>query len=535
MPNKILVANKKQSNSPLLTLVRHDARSQIIEFEVDKTFGGVNLENLTWCVNFLNAKQEFDTSICGKAKMVTDTTVIVEWLVPALACAEEGYTVFELEGLAEDDEGQHVVWQSASRTIKVLPDVDGEPVYEEQTLSEIQRFIIQVGEELPTVYAARDAALAAAQDATKTVEKVEEALSSVTTAYDRLKEFSDALDTTVGQKLADIGQAANLHMNSIISAGAQQVEAINGAATGHISEIDAAASAGLSQINNKIQNVVEDVEAQGGAEIGRIETVSAQQVKDIREAAAAELNAVIGAGTTQTGLVNAEGIAQIATIRNVASDESSELTNIAEQYVQRAETARDEAVKAKTDIEGVQSAVNAYKTVIEDYTVTVVTAKDTVLASEEAVLQAKGEVETAASAVASDKQDVEDIKSDVQSIADEAANALEDIKDQFVDAVRVDNDAVPNTYVFPSIEEFDELVQRLVAIESGGGAGLKLYHDENGYYIDDTPPSPEATVFMALNNQPYNSSGMVDFGDAIYGTNDLGTGQSKYNYTIIGE
>lgn len=161
MAVKEVVLTKAPNSTAVVGLVRGDNRTQIIRFVVDRYEGGVDLSGLTWSVFVQNADNETDYYTLETVQ-ITDTEVIVEWLVRGITTSVAGTTQFELEGIAQD--GETKVWQSGSRTITVYKDLNGQ-ISGEEDLTEVQKLILYVRHELPEVIVARDAANDAADRA----------------------------------------------------------------------------------------------------------------------------------------------------------------------------------------------------------------------------------------------------------------------------------------------------------------------------------------------------------------------------------
>ena len=164
MAHKEITLTKIPASAPVLRLVRGDNDSAILRMIVDRYDGGVDLAELTWLVNVLNADGEFDAYPLQNVA-VSETSLSVEWLIGGTATRVEGETKFELEGVRGEDA---VVWQSGFRVLMIYPDVSGFPQdAEEAELTEVAQLIEFVSGELPEVLAARDAANAAAQNPPK--------------------------------------------------------------------------------------------------------------------------------------------------------------------------------------------------------------------------------------------------------------------------------------------------------------------------------------------------------------------------------
>lgn len=161
--------SKVPISSAVLRLVRGDSRTQDIEMYVDRYAGGVDLIDLVWAVNYVNADGASDTSYLGSGDLV-DGDIVLTWTVPALATAAVGKTVFELEGIAGDE----AVWQSGSRAIKVSDDVDSNPVYDAESLSEVQKLINTVGTTVAGLTAQVEEAVESANQAVESVRETVE-------------------------------------------------------------------------------------------------------------------------------------------------------------------------------------------------------------------------------------------------------------------------------------------------------------------------------------------------------------------------
>lgn len=164
MARKEITLTKIPLAAPVARLVRGDNDSTILRMSVDRYDGGVDLAELTWMVNVLNADGEFDACSLQDV-IVSENSVSVEWFIGRTATRVEGETRFELEGVCGDGA---VVWQSGYRVLMIYPDVSGFPQDAgEAELTEVAQLIEYVSNELPTVLEARDAAAAAARNPPK--------------------------------------------------------------------------------------------------------------------------------------------------------------------------------------------------------------------------------------------------------------------------------------------------------------------------------------------------------------------------------
>lgn len=140
--------SKKGSARPVLTLVRGDARTQIVRMIVERYYGGVDLANLVWSVIVKNADGATDTVYIPSAE-VEDAAIVAAWNVAGIATAAVGETEFELEGIGSDGE---YIWQSGKYIINVTDDINHTPGEEEQRqLTAVQELILYVNNELSTV------------------------------------------------------------------------------------------------------------------------------------------------------------------------------------------------------------------------------------------------------------------------------------------------------------------------------------------------------------------------------------------------
>ena len=164
MAVKEITLTKTPVSAPSVRLVRGDNDSTLLRMNVDRYDGGVDLAELTWMVNVVNAEGEYDAFPLQSAS-VSDDRITVEWLIGGTATGADGETKFELEGVRGDGA---VVWQSGYRVLMIYPDISGFPQDAgEAELTEIAQLIEYVGNELPAVLAARDAANLAAQNPPK--------------------------------------------------------------------------------------------------------------------------------------------------------------------------------------------------------------------------------------------------------------------------------------------------------------------------------------------------------------------------------
>lgn len=159
---QILVGKAGCSEAPL-TLIQGDSNTQIIQMIVQRYYGGVDLGKLTWDVTFENGERKTDTHYLTDIK-VGEVNISCNWKPHGLATIAEGMTKFQLEGYAEDKNGgAAMVWQSGVYYFNVSADMNHVTSdAEKEALTEVQRLILYVNNELPGgVQAGSDAAQAA--------------------------------------------------------------------------------------------------------------------------------------------------------------------------------------------------------------------------------------------------------------------------------------------------------------------------------------------------------------------------------------
>ena len=151
-----------------VNLIRGDSRIQKIEMELSRYYGGVDLSALTFVVYAVNADGNSDVYTLFNPE-ITEYAITFTWVVYGVATAAVGSTRFEVEGVNQEDGGA-VVWQSGIMAFPVVADLGNIPdSAQEQELTNLQKLILYVNEELPTVLAAREATIEAtanAQEAT---------------------------------------------------------------------------------------------------------------------------------------------------------------------------------------------------------------------------------------------------------------------------------------------------------------------------------------------------------------------------------
>lgn len=161
MALKEITLTKIPVSAPVVRLVRGDNDSTVLRMTIDRFDGGVDLADLTWMVNVVNAEGMHDTYQLQNT-VVGNDAISVDWLIGGVATGAEGDTQFELEGVRGGDDV--TVWQSGSRVLRIYPDVAGLPNdVGTEALSEVAQLIAYVNTELPTVLDARDEAVEAAQ------------------------------------------------------------------------------------------------------------------------------------------------------------------------------------------------------------------------------------------------------------------------------------------------------------------------------------------------------------------------------------
>lgn len=177
--------NKEDVKDPLFTLVQHDAYTQIVRVHVLRWFGGVDLAGLAWTVKFIDSWGTTGVSVL-KNIQVSDKEIIADWELDHLPTIVAGKVEFAVRGLLNVDDEHTMVWQSGRRNFNVSKEIEGEPMYDDQHVNELDEFFASVIAELPSVLEARDAAAEATEAAIQAVDELLKALESTSHATDRL-------------------------------------------------------------------------------------------------------------------------------------------------------------------------------------------------------------------------------------------------------------------------------------------------------------------------------------------------------------
>ncbi len=131
-------------------LVRGDSRSQIIEMDLTRRYGGVDMSTLTYAVNVVNADGDRDVFML-ELSAVTNEKITLSWPVHGVATAAAGITRFEVEAI-DQNAGNTIIWQSGIMSFKVTEDLGNIPDgAQEQELSNLQSLILYVNEKLPDI------------------------------------------------------------------------------------------------------------------------------------------------------------------------------------------------------------------------------------------------------------------------------------------------------------------------------------------------------------------------------------------------
>lgn len=125
---------------PVWQVVRGDRDTAGLCINISRYDSGVDLGALGWCVKVANAAG--DTDVIPVEVSVSDAWIVFDWVFPAIVAGAVGNTLIEVEGV--DGDGCRV-WQSGKRVIAVIGDLDAEPGYEPQEVSEFERVVGEVG------------------------------------------------------------------------------------------------------------------------------------------------------------------------------------------------------------------------------------------------------------------------------------------------------------------------------------------------------------------------------------------------------
>ena len=152
-------ASKKEPKKSVGTLIRGDNESEVIRIEIARNIEGVDLSDFVWSVKYTNSVGQTDICVLD-VEEVNSHDIILLWTPGGAATSEPGTTSFEIEGI----NGERV-WQSATQYIEILGDLDGEPNYDPEEMSEVQKLIRFAKDEINALYSASETASAAAATA----------------------------------------------------------------------------------------------------------------------------------------------------------------------------------------------------------------------------------------------------------------------------------------------------------------------------------------------------------------------------------
>ena len=154
----------KRGPAAMLTAIQGDSRTQSVTLQVPRYADGVDLSVLAWSVNAVNAAG--DTDVYTLTATVSDEYIALDWLVRGVATAAVGTTMYEVEGVGEDANGNALIWQSGAGKISVKPAVEAEISEDtEAQLTALQQLIVYVDGELNNVIQAGKDAESAAEAA----------------------------------------------------------------------------------------------------------------------------------------------------------------------------------------------------------------------------------------------------------------------------------------------------------------------------------------------------------------------------------
>lgn len=127
-----------------------DNRTQLVWFTVNRYRDGIDLAQLTWSIHIRNAEGTTDVAMPCENPDIRGDKIIIGWLVRGIATAAVGDLTFNLRGVAEDAEGNPIIWNSGDEKRPVYSSLTCTPSEEQETaLSELDALIKYVGQELP--------------------------------------------------------------------------------------------------------------------------------------------------------------------------------------------------------------------------------------------------------------------------------------------------------------------------------------------------------------------------------------------------
>ena len=204
MPKHNVYMGKENGYSDVIHLIKGDKRTAIIRMAVKRRHSGVDLEGLAWKINVVNSVGQEDV-YTPSAVVKDDDGIYVEWMPKGIATAVEGYTKYQLVGLGTDDAGEQMECWFAEKRIRVGPSFDAQISDEqEEAVSALDEMIMTVQLELPTVYAARDAANDAAAAANASAADASAAVDKANATADKANAAADKVDDIGKNLIKDI-------------------------------------------------------------------------------------------------------------------------------------------------------------------------------------------------------------------------------------------------------------------------------------------------------------------------------------------
>lgn len=205
--------DKKDRNIPVARVIYGDRDTSVIRLIIDRFSSDIDLSGLGWSIKIVNGE---NSDVVPFTPEVLDKTLEYDWVLPAVVSSNPGLCEIEIEGVNAESEQ---VWQSGKRLIRVDNDLDAEPGYDPESLSELQIAVYNATTKVSEVIEQLDSVDGKVADAVnKAIEAAEEANAQAEFAS---RCSSDAIVATVRTDAAI--EAANDAAERVINVNSQMV------------------------------------------------------------------------------------------------------------------------------------------------------------------------------------------------------------------------------------------------------------------------------------------------------------------------
>lgn len=133
-----VVITKRDYDIPVARVKYGDRYTSGIRIVVDRYSSDIDLGSLGWSIKIVSGE---NSDVIPIDVEVYDKTIEHTFVFPAIVASTVGNTVFELEGVNPESEK---VWQSGKRYIQVDDELDADPGYEPEAMTEFQEALYSV-------------------------------------------------------------------------------------------------------------------------------------------------------------------------------------------------------------------------------------------------------------------------------------------------------------------------------------------------------------------------------------------------------